>query len=159
MTLYFFKYNLLMFAQVGWFFLHLYCWFIAQERDALLSLTADRKVPQCLQLAEPIGRVAWSIGKASIRELLQPALGVRFMEWEEILWSGEIRSMMVSWESMKNMKTISDLNCVHMLFARMPRFSCIVMYCCRLVWWAEPSCSNVTPPPSPSYIPRSGFQY
>lgn len=40
------------------------------ERDALLSLTADRKVPQCLQLAEPIGRVAWSIGKASIRELL-----------------------------------------------------------------------------------------
>ena len=44
-----------MFAQVGWFFLHLYCWFIdAQERDALLSLSADRKVPQCLQLAEPL---------------------------------------------------------------------------------------------------------
>ena len=26
----------------------------AQERDALVTLTADRKVPRCLQLAEPL---------------------------------------------------------------------------------------------------------
>ena len=127
-----------MFAQVGWFFLHLYCWFInAQERDALLSLTADRKVPQCLQLAEPLTcclEHRQSFDKGAAAACLGSEIhgvGGNTMVRRDQEHDGFMRIN----EKYEN-NIWSDL-CTHVV-CEDDAFSCI-MYCCRLVWWAEPS--------------------
>ena len=148
-----------MFAQVGWFFLHLYCWFInAQERDALLSLTADRKVPQCLQLAEPLTcclEHRQSFDKGAAAACLGSEIhgvGGNTMVRRDQEHDGFMRIN----EKYEN-NIWSDL-CTHVVCEDDAFFMHYVLLSFGLMGWAF-SCSNVTPPPSPSYIPRSGFQY